>query len=178
VLRLQNNATLTLGGNVYSLCRLEISNTAQLKIAARPLGGGVRVYVDAPEQCGGAGTGSVTVRNSGTIVNLNADPTTMQLYLVGSSTYATSVTFENGSGLTGGLVMAIYAPSSTVRLQNSAVITGSVAAKLVDLSNSARIIYHPSIAEITSGSPVRLFKSEHYIECTATPPGASPTSGC
>ena len=74
--------------------------------------------------------------------------------------------------------MAIYAPSSTVRLQNSAHITGAVAAKLVELQNSARITYNSSIAEITSGSPVRLFKSEHYIECTAAPTTAAPNSGC
>jgi len=177
-LRLSNSATLTLGGNVYSFCRLDIENTAQLKIAARPFGGAVRVYIDAPEACGGAGTGSVSVRNTGTIVNLNPDPTTMQLYLVGSSTYPTSATFENSAGLSGELVMALYAPSSTVRLQNSVHITGAVAAKQVEIQNSARITWHESIGEITSGSPVRLFKPEHYIECTAVPPTAAPNSGC
>jgi hypothetical protein len=175
VLRLQNSSTLTLGGSVYSFCRLEIQNSAQLKVA---VGARVRIYMDAPESCGGSGTGSVTVSNSGTFVNLNTDPTTLQLYLVGSSTYPTSVTFQNSAGLSGELVMAVYAPSSTVRLQNSAVITGAVAAKLVELSNSAQIIWHDSVGEITSGSPVRLFKSEHYIECIAAPTTAAPNSGC
>ena len=175
VLRLQNSATLTLGGSIYSFCRLEIQNSAQLKIAS---GAGVRVYMDAPENCGGSGTGSVTVSNSGTILNLNSNPTTFQLYLVGSSTFPTSVTFQNGTGLGGDLVMAIYAPSSTVRLQNSAQIRGAVAAKLVELSNSARIVWDDSISDITSGSPTRLFKAEHYLECTAAPTTAAPTSGC
>jgi len=38
VLKLNNNATLTLGGNVYSFCRLELNQSAQLKIAARASG--------------------------------------------------------------------------------------------------------------------------------------------
>jgi hypothetical protein len=57
-------------------------------------------------------------------------------------------------------------------------ITGAVAAKLIELSNSARITWHPNVGEITSGSPIRLFKSEHYIECTAAPTTADPSSGC
>src|SRR4029078_10707706 len=71
VLNLRNNATLTLGGNVYSLCRLDLDNSSQLKIAARPLGTSVRIYIDSPENCGGAnGMGSVSVRNDSTIVNM------------------------------------------------------------------------------------------------------------
>jgi hypothetical protein len=74
--------------------------------------------------------------------------------------------------------MAVYAPSSTVRLQNSAKITGAVAAKSIELQNSAQIIWHEAVGDITSGSPIRLFKSEHYIECTAMPTNAAPSSGC
>ena len=50
MLRLRNNSTLTLGGGVYSFCGIEIENTAQLKIPARPLGTGIRIFIDSPEQ--------------------------------------------------------------------------------------------------------------------------------
>ena len=94
ILRLRNNSTLTLGGGVYSFCGIEIENTAQLKIPVRPLGTGIRIFIDSPEHCGGAGTGSVTVRNTGTILNLNTDPTTFQLNVLGSPTIATQVAFD------------------------------------------------------------------------------------
>ncbi len=75
VLELRQNSTLTLGGNVYSFCRLELDNTAQLKIAARELGTAVRIYMDSPENCGGGnGMGSVSVRNDSQIVNMNTIP--------------------------------------------------------------------------------------------------------
>lgn len=177
MLRLRNNSTLTLGGSVYSFCGVEIENTAQLKIPARPLGTGIRIFVDAPESCGGAGTGSVTVRNSATILNLNADPTTFQLYLLGSSAIPTEVAFD-GIDLAQNLVMAVYAPYSTIRIKGYSTLSGAIASKAIDLQNSARIDYHERIEDITTGSPLRLYRPEHYLECTSVPPGPQPDSGC
>jgi hypothetical protein len=177
ILRLRNNSTLTLGGGVYSFCGIDIDNTAQLKIAVRPLGTGIRIFVDSPEHCGGEGTGSVSVRNSGTILNLNTDPTTFQLYLVGSPTIATSVSFE-GIDFAGELVMAIYAPYSTIRIRGNGTLSGAIASKAIDIDNYSHIVYHERIADITTGSPLRLFKPEHYLECTTVVPDAAPDSGC
>jgi hypothetical protein len=177
MLSLRNNSTLTLGGGVYSFCGIEIENTAQLKIPVRPLGTGIRIFVDSPESCGGAGTGSVTVRNSATILNLNADPTTFQLYLVGSSAIATSVAFE-GVDLAANLVMAVYAPYSTIRIRGNTTLSGAIASRAIDLQNSAHISYHERIADITTGSPLRLYRPEQYLECTAVATGTSPDSEC
>ena len=177
VLRLGNNSTLTLGGGVYSFCSIEIEQTAQLKIAVRPLGTGTRVFVDSPESCGGSGMGSVSIRNSATILNLNADPTTFQLYVVGSSDIPTEVAFD-GIDFAGDLVMAVYAPFSTIRIRGYSHLTGAIASKSIDLQNSARITYHQRIEDITTGSPLRLYRPEQYLECTAVPTGPSPDSEC
>jgi hypothetical protein len=177
ILRLRNNSTLTLGGSVYSFCGIEIENTAQLKIPVRPLGTGMRIFIDAPESCGGAGTGSVSIRNSGTILNLNPDPTTFQLYLVGSSAISTVVAFD-GVDLAQNLVMAVYAPYSTIRIKGNTSLSGAIASKSIDLQNSAHINYHERIADITTGSPLRLYRPEQYVDCTSTPPGTAPDSGC
>jgi hypothetical protein len=177
ILQLRNNSTLTLGGSVYSFCGIEIENTAQLKIPARPLGTGIRIFVDSPESCGGAGTGSVSVRNSATIVNLNSDPTTFQLYLVGSSSIPTTLAFD-GIDLAADLVMAVYAPFSTIRIRGSSHLSGAIASKSIDLQNSARLTYHQRIEDITTGSPLRLYRPEQYLECTAVPTGTLPDSDC
>lgn len=177
VLRLGNNSTLTLGGGVYSFCSIEIENTAQLKVAARPLGTGIRIFVDSPESCGGAGMGSVTVRNSATILNLNSDPTTFQLYLVGSSAISTALAFD-GIDFAAALVMAVYAPFSTIRIRGSSQLSGAIASKAIDLQNSASLTYHQRIEDITTGSPLRLYRPEQYLECTAVPTGTLPDSDC
>jgi hypothetical protein len=177
ILRLRNNATLTLGGGLYSFCNIEILNTAQLKIAVRPLGTGTRVFIDSPEHCGGSDTGSVLVKNSGTILNLNADPTTFLLQVVGSTAIATYVAFD-GVDFAGDLVMAVYAPYSTIRVKGYAHLSGAIASKSIDLQNSAHITYHERIADITTGNPLRLYRPEHYLECTTVPTGTAPDSGC
>lgn len=179
VLSLKNNATLTLGGSVYSLCRLDLDNTAQLKIAARPLGTAVRIYIDSPEDCGGGnGMGSVSVRNNASIVNMNSDPATLQLYVVGSSTVATSVDFSNGLDLPTDLIMAIYAPNSTVTLRNNVRLTGAIASRLLVLQNNASLTYHDRIADITSGSLIRLYRSAEYRECANDQETSEVDSGC
>jgi Tfp pilus assembly protein PilX len=179
VLKLTNNATLTLGGNVYSLCRLDLDNTAQLKIAARAPGTAVRIYVDSPEACGGgSGMGSVSVRNNSSIVNLNSDPTTLQLYVVGSPTKATEVNLSNGVNVETEMIMAIYAPYSTVTLDNNVSLTGAIAARLLVMQNNASLTYSDRIADITTGSPVRLYRNEEYVECANDQTGTAPASGC
>jgi hypothetical protein len=179
VLQLRNNATLTLGGNVYSLCRLDLDNTAQLKIATRPPGTAVRIYIDSPESCGGgSGMGSVSVRNNSSIVNLNSDPTTLQLYVVGSPTQATSVDFSNGVDIETEMLMAVYAPYSTVTMRNNTSLTGAIAAKQLVLQNNASLIYHDRIGDITTGSQVRLYRDDEYIECSNAPTAAAVDSGC
>jgi hypothetical protein len=177
MLSLRNNSTLTLGGGVYSFCGIEIENTAQLKIPARPLGTGIRIFIDSPEHCGGEGTGSVSVRNSATILNFNSDPTTFQLYLLGSSSIPTYVAFD-GIEFASDLVMAVYAPYSTIRIKGNSRLSGAIASKAIDLHNSAQITYHQRIEDITTGSPLRLYRPEQYLECTAATSGTLPDSDC
>jgi hypothetical protein len=179
VLKLTNNATLTLGGSVYSLCRLDLDNTSQLKIAVRPPGTAVRIYMDSPESCGGGnGMGSVSVRNNASIVNLNPDPTTLQLYVVGSPTKATSVDFSNGVDVQSDMLMAVYAPYSTVTMRNNVNLTGAIAARQLVLQNNASLTYHDRIGDITTGSLVRLYRGEEYVECANEPSTAAIDSGC
>ncbi len=179
VLELRQNSTLTLGGNVYSFCRLGLDNTAQLKIAARELGTAVRIYMDSPESCGGGnGMGSVAVRNDSQIVNMNTIPTTFQLYVVGSPTIPTSVDLANGVTLQTDLVMAVYAPYSTVTMRNNTRLIGAIAARSLVLQNNATLTYSDRIADITTGSPLRLYRSAEYRECASDQQTAAIESGC
>ena len=174
VLRLRNNSTLTLGGNVYSFCRLEIVNSAKLIIAARSPGTAVRIYVDAPESCSGSGAGSVRLANSGSIVNLNPSPTALQLYVVGSDSTATSVDLMNGAVLS----LVIYAPRSLVTLSNSTQVVGAVAAKRATLTNSSTITWRSEVGELRTSSLLSIFRRQRWVECVSQPPGSAPDSGC
>ena len=97
-LTLDLGATLTLTGNVYSFCSLQINNNSELRIPPRDPAVPLKIYIDSPENCPGVpNAGSVILRNGGNIVNMNSDPTTVQLYVAGSPATSTSVRYRTTS---------------------------------------------------------------------------------
>ncbi len=174
-LELNNNSTLTLSGNVYSFCRFEMNNNTQLIISARDPSTPLKIYIDSPENCG-AGMGSVRLRNNSGIVNLNTDPTTLQLHVAGSATATTSVSFENS--FSSATIMAVYAPTSTISMSNHLDLIGAVAAKTVLMQNNTSLTYHERIGDVSTGSSMRVYNDEDYVECTMEPTGATHDSGC
>ena len=173
VLKLRNNATLTLSGSVYSFCELELHNSSQLIVSARDPNSPLKVYIDTPETCG-TGLGSARFRNNSGIVNLNTDPTTLQFRVAGSPTAATSVSFENSFDST--MIMAVYAPS-TVTMQNQVSLVGALAGKEVRMQNNTQLTYHERIADIATGSSIRVYQAEAYVECTTIVTGSDPADG-
>jgi hypothetical protein len=173
VLALSGNSTLTLGGNVYSFCKLTLENSAQLKVAVNAA---VKIYIDSPEHCGGAGMGSVTLNNTSGLLNLNTSPSALQLFMLGSPTIPTTLDFANSFAST--MLMAIYAPYSTVYLHNSVHITGAVAAQSVPIENDSSITYDAAVGGI-NGGVIPVYRSTlKLIECTASPTGTAVNSGC
>ena len=172
---LNNNSTLTLSGNVYSFCRFEMNNSSQLIISARDPNTPLKIFIDTPENCG-AGMGSVRLRNNTGIVNLNTDPTTLQLRVAGSATTATSVSFENS--FSSSMIMAVYAPSSTISMANNLHLVGALAGKTVQMQNNTSLTYHERIGDVTTGSSMRVYNDEDYVECTAEPTSTAYDSGC
>ena len=114
--------------------------------------------------------GSARFRNNSGIVNMNSDPTTLQLHVAGSPTAATSVSFENSFDAT--MIMAVYAPNSTVTMQNNLSLIGALAGKHVHMQNNTQLTYHERIADIATGSSIRVYNAEDYVECTVAPTGA------
>jgi hypothetical protein len=74
--------------------------------------------------------------------------------------------------------MAIYAPYSTVTLRNNVSLTGAIAARSIVLENHASLIYSDRIADITTGSMLRLYRGAEYRECGGDQETAAIDSGC
>jgi hypothetical protein len=176
VLKLLNSSILTLSGNVYSFCYLEINNLAQLVIAPRlPTQPPVKIYIDSPENCPGVpNAGTIRLFNQATLLNSNASSNTLQIFVAGSPTIPTSIQFFNNISLVNGVV---YAPRSTLDLRNSTSIIGAVAAQTVLFSNSARVTWDPT-ADLSLDNLLPLFKRGTWTECTSKQPGSTPDTGC
>jgi hypothetical protein len=177
VLQLKQWSTLTLTGDVYNFCNLEIANSAQLIIAPRlPGQPPLKIFIDSPENCPGVtNAGSVKLTEQGSILNANTDSSTVQLLVAGSAQSATSVQFLNS--FNSNVNMIIYAPRSTVRMQNSTAIVGAVAGKSVILENSASVTWNAS-ADVTIDNLEPLFRQQEWVECTARPTSSVVDSGC
>jgi hypothetical protein len=178
VLRVNNNSTLTLTGDTYSFCYLEISNNARLIIASRAAGRPpLRIYVDRPELCllAGSNRGRVTVENNATIENQTADPSMLQLYVEGSTLTSTSVEIENNAAVD--LHLAIYAPNSVFLLENNGEFRGAVAAKKVTIENNADFYWDSRAGSITTGTSL-LYQRQSWTECTVKASGSAPDAGC
>jgi hypothetical protein len=176
VLKLQNSSILTLSGNTYSFCYLEINNLAQLVIAPRlPTQPPLRIYIDAPENCPGvSNAGRMRLLQQATLLNMNASSKTLQIFVLGSPSTATSIDFFNNISLVNGMV---YAPRSTLDLRNSTSIIGAVAAQTVAFDNSARVTWDPT-ADLSLDNLLPLFQRGNWKECTSKQTGSAPDSGC
>jgi hypothetical protein len=171
----ENNAELTLSGNVYSLCRLNLKNNSRMFIATRPAGTPIKFYFGSPSQCGGQ-TENVMIENSWGITNNNADPTTLQFFVRGAADTLTRVNVKNNAANSAATPMMLYAPNSEVILENHAALMGGIVGKTVDLKNNVRFNYDPNAATPT-GSSALVYQPTQHRECTSQTTGA-PDGGC
>jgi hypothetical protein len=175
VLTIQGGGVLTMSGNVYALCRLDLQGGGQLKISARttPL----VIYVDSPESCGGsAGMGSVVL--SGQVLNVNSNPATFVMMVTGSNTAPTTVDIDDNSVTAANAPMGIYAPNSTVDFKNNLDWKGALVAKSIKMKNNANIEYDARLSEVFLAGGSRFYEQQGYKECANTLTSSAPDSGC
>jgi hypothetical protein len=171
----EGNAELTLSGNVYSLCRLNLKNNSRLFIAARPSSSPMRFYFGSPSQCGGQ-TENVMIENGWGITNNNTDPTTLQFFVRGATDKLTRVNIKNNTANSTATPFMLYAPNSEVILENHARIVGGIVGKTVDLKNNVSFNYDPNAATPT-GSTALVYQPTGHRECSPQATGA-PDGGC
>jgi hypothetical protein len=179
ILRINNNSSVTLIGDTYSFCYLEVSNNAQLIVAPRAAGRPpLRIFIDKPENCAGAGSdkGNIRVENNAAIVNQTDDVAMLQLYVEGSTSTATNVSFLNNSGGPD-TKLVVYAPNSTVTVRNNGNYRGAIAAKRVTVENNGSLVWDDRALAVTMSTD-SVYQRRSWNECSPTAPEAAPDSGC
>ena len=166
-----NNATLTLGGGDYFVCRLLINNNAHLIMADEAH---VRVFFDTPENCGLKSVAKqIDISNNADITSTGYQPKKNKFdvpgfYLMGSPTIQTKVEWSNNSGTN---EFVLYAPNTDIELNNNATYIGSIAGKTVHLDNNAIVKQDAGFKPPQIGGAT-LFQRQSYVECSG--PSASP----
>ncbi len=170
-----NNATLTLGGGDYFICRLVLNNNVQLIMANTAH---VRVFFDTPENCGlKAGDLQIDVQNNATVTATGYQPSIGKydlpgFYLLGSPTIKTIASWSNNAG---NAEMVLYGPNTDIELSNNATFTGVIAGKTIHLDNNA-IVKQDVGFEAPQIGGATLYQRQSYVECvgaSASPPNAN-----
>src|SRR3954451_16738549 len=164
------NSTLTLTGGDYFICRLYLGNNSHLIMGERAA---VRIFFDTPENCGmKAGEAQIKVENNADITSSGYQPTAgkyalMGLYVMGSATISTKIIFSNNSNGKNeeGDQFILYAPNSSVYMENNATFKGAIVGKTVYLSNHAKVVQDEGFEPPNIGGS-NLFTRQSYVECT------------
>jgi hypothetical protein len=169
------NSTLTLSGGDYFVCKLTLSNNSHLIMAA---GAHVRIFFDTPENCKLNAVAEQLVLSNNTDIQATGYQGSEKsdlpgLYMMGSATIATQARFSNNSGTTNEFIL--YAPNTSILIENNATYKGVLAGKTIKLSNNATVEQDSAFKPPKIGGAT-LYARQSYIECvgaTASPPNAS-----
>jgi hypothetical protein len=169
-----NNASLTLGGGDYWLCRLVTGNNNHIYMAA---GAHVRLFFDTPENCGlSNGDRQIDFGNGSDITATAYNPALgnfdmIGLYLLGSTSIQTNVFFANNSTNE----FLIYAPNTDIVINNNATYKGPMVGNTINIQNNAIFTQDQGYTPPLIGGTT-LYQRTRYVECTgaiASPPDAS-----
>lgn len=176
-IEVSQNATLTMGGQDYFVCRLIVQN-GELIMASDA---NARIFFDTPENCGlSAGDVQVSITGNATIKSTGYNPQEESfdlpgLYLLGSPTIPTRVVLTGGSANDENELM-LYAPYSDVELGGNATWIGMVAGNTLRLHGTPTIESDPGIDPpdiFFSG----LWERTRYVECSGAS-GSPPDASC
>jgi len=176
-----NGGTLTLNGGTlpYNFCNFTTQNNTTINI---PFGAHVVIFIDSSTLNGGdpngncpSGSGNLTLGNGTKIVNQNLDPLSLQIYIYGTSPKGSNiVTWNNNAQST---YMTLYAPNSTVQMQNNGGLWGGVGAYNLDITNNFQYHWVGSVSTL-SARPQGLYYRSAWKQCPAQPTTTDPRSGC
>jgi type II secretory pathway pseudopilin PulG len=181
-LLVEGNSAVTLGGTVYSFCKLALKNNSAFYIES---GANVTIYFDSPEDCGyTSATTQLELQSNSRITSATGKPISIAMLFVGSETIPTRILLNSNTAVNGPCEQnfVIYAPLSEVELNSNSKFCGAIAGKVVHLDSNAEIWTASgseefSLPEYEAPPTPPHYTPFRFVECSATS-GTSPDSGC
>jgi len=182
-LKVEHNSAVTLGGTIYSMCKLTLLNNSALYVES---GADVTIYFDSPESCGySAATTQVNLQSNSRITSASDEPISIAMLFVGSETIPTKVILNSNTSVNGPCEQnfVIYAPLSEVELNSNSKFCGAIAAESVHLDSNAEIWAASGSEEFELGGEEEFpptpahYTPFRYVECSGEAP-SSPDAGC
>jgi hypothetical protein len=176
-----DNSAVTLGGSVYSFCKLQMKSNTALYVQA---GSAVTIYFDSPEACGySSGVTQLDIDSNARVTAESGNPVTVAMLFVGSDNLETRIQLD--SNTTAGSCdqnFVIYAPRSNIDFDSNTHFCGAVAGKSVHLDSNAEI-WSAKGSESFSLPGLELpptaphYTPYRFVECSAVE-ASPPDAGC
>jgi type II secretory pathway pseudopilin PulG len=181
-LLVEGNSAVTLGGTVYSFCKLTLKSNSALYVSAAA---NVTIYFDSPEACGFSSTTTqLELQSNSRITSSTGEPISIAMLFVGSETIPTRILLNSNTAVNGPCEQnfVVYAPLSEVELNSNSKFCGAIAGKVVHLDSNAEIWTASGSEEFSLPGYEAPPTPPHYtpfrfVECSVAT-GASPDSGC
>jgi hypothetical protein len=168
-INIASNETLTMGGNNYFVCELNIQGKLYMPVNAH-----VQIFIDTPEHCGlKSGATQVTIGAAAVIESSAYNPSqglyeVPSIYVLGNGAVKLDGTLKTTDEV------MIYAPYSEIDLGGNATWNGMIAGKTLKVHGNPVIKSDPNLKEPDiKFAPI--FERTRYVECTgatASPPNA------
>jgi hypothetical protein len=181
-LKVEHNSSVTLGGSVYSFCKLTLLSNSALYIQA---GASVTIYFDSPENCNQAsGTTQLDLQSNSRVTSANGSAINVAMLFVGSESRQTKIQLNSNTSVNGPCDQnfVIYAPRSDIDVDSNSRFCGAVAGKTVHLDSNAEI-WSSKGSESFSLPGVELpataahYTPYRFVECSAVE-ASPPDAGC
>jgi hypothetical protein len=179
---IKSNSAVTLGGEIYSFCKLKLDSNAALYTAP---GVSVTIYFDSPENCKySSGVNQLELLSNTRITSASGTPIDIVLLFVGSESLDTGILLNSNTSVNGPCDQnfVIYAPLSDVEFDSNSRFCGGIAGKSVHLDSNAEIwaasgteSFELPGAELPE--TVAHYEPYRFIECSSAP-ASPPNAGC
>ncbi|MEX0973002.1 MAG: hypothetical protein WDZ46_07065 [Solirubrobacterales bacterium] len=177
-LLIDSNSSVTLGGSVYSFCKLTLKSNSSLYIAA---GAEVTIYFDSPEACGYEdGETQLELLSNSRITSADGEPVNVSLLFVGSPNLATEILLNSNTSVDGPCEQnfVVYAPYADIELNSNTKFCGGLAGKTVHLDSNAQAWTSSGIESWTLPNTAPHYVVDRFVDCTATDVTGAPDEGC
>jgi len=180
-LLVETNSAVTLGGSVYSFCKLTLESNSSLYIQP---GVDVKIYFDSPEACGydEPPVTQLELLSNARIAPVSGQSANVALLFVGSEDIETKAILNSNTSLEDPLLCAqnfvVYGPRTDIELQSNTSFCGAMAGKTVTLLQNSEVWTSSGVKEFFLPLVAPHYASSRFVDCSATVGSAYPDEGC
>jgi hypothetical protein len=186
-LLIDSNASVTLGGSVYSFCKLTLKSNSSLYIDSDSEKQ-VTIYFDSPEACGYAGeeepVTQLELLSNARITPVSAESGSAALLFVGSTSIETNIllnsetTVEDEDRLLCEQNFVMYAPRTNIEMDSNTSYCGAMAGKSILLDSNVEVWTSGGVQEFFLPLVAPHYVPSRFVDCTAEAPAGAPNEGC